>query len=127
MKEKYKLKWDDIAEIKLSDNETMLQDIVNAKEGNTDLFDNKDIYGKEGETPTFPILKVKKTTMALCKTDQPQWLVIRWTMGMANAPFNKYLHESILNNFNFNYAYNYFFENNKVTEVYKPLRSPTDK
>ncbi len=127
LKEKYKLKWNDIAEIKLSSNQIMLQDFVNAKEGNTDIFDNKDIYGKEGATPTFPILKVKKTALALCKTDQPQWLVIRWTMGMPNASFNKYLHESIVNNFNFDYVYNYFFGKKNVTEVYKPLRLPTRK
>jgi hypothetical protein len=127
LKEKYKLKWNDVAEIKLSSNQIMLQDFVNAKEGNTDIFDNKDIYNKEGTTPTFPILKVKKIALALCKTDQPQWLVIRWTMGMPNASFNKYLHESILNYFNFDYVYNSFFGKNKITEVYKPLRSPTGK
>ncbi|MBC3788822.1 hypothetical protein [Spirosoma utsteinense] len=127
LKENYKSKWNNIAEIKLSNNQIELQDFVNAKEGNTDIFDNLDIYGKEGAMPTFPILKVKKTALALCKTDQPQWLVIRWTMGMPNASFNKYLHESILNNFNFDYVYNYFFGKNKVVEVYKPLRSPTGK
>lgn len=126
LKEKYKLKWNDVAEIKLSSNQTMLQDFVNATESNTDLFDNKDIYGKE-ETPTFPILKVKKTALALCKTDQPQWLVIRWTMGMPNASFNKYLHESIITNFNFDYVYNYFFGKNNFAEVYKPLRQPIGK
>lgn len=122
LKEKYKLKWNDIAEIKLSSNQVMLQDFVNAKEGTVDIFDNKD-----GATPTFPILKVKKTALALCKTDQPQWLVIRWTMGMPNASFNKYLHESILNNFNFDYVYNHFFGKNNVAEVYKPLRFPSGK
>jgi len=127
LKEKYKVKWSDVAEIKISSNQIVLQDFVNAKEGTTDIFDNRDIYGKEGTTPTFPILKVKKTALALCKTDQPQWLVIRWTMGMPNASFNKHLHESILNNFNFDYVYNNFFGKNKVAEVYKPLRSPTGK
>ena len=127
LKEKYKLKWNEVAEIKLSSNQIMLQDFVNAKEGNTDIFDNKDIYGKEGTTPTFPILKVKKTALALCKTNQPQWLVVRWTMGMPNASFNKHLHESIMNNFNFDFVYNYFFGTNKVTEGYRPLRLPVDK
>ncbi len=127
LKEKYKLKWNDFAEIKLSDNQIMLQDFVNAKEGNTDIFDNKDMYGKEATTPTFPILKVKKTALALCKTDQPQWLVIRWTMGMPNASFNKHLHESIMNNFNFDFVYNYFFGSNQVKESYKPLRLPDGK
>ena len=127
LKEKYKLKWNDIAEIKLSSNQITLQDFVNAKEGNTDIFDNKDIYGKEGTTPTFPILKVKKTALDLCTTDQPQWLVIRWTMGMPNESFNKYLHESIMSNFNFDFVHNYFFGKNKFTEGYKPLKSSAGK
>ncbi len=127
LKEKYKPKWNDMAEIKLSSNQTTLQDFVNAKEGTQDLFDTKDMYGKEGATPTFPILKVNKAALALCKTDQPQWLVIRWTMGMPNAAFNTHLHESIMNNFNFDYVYAYFFGNSKVTEAYKPLRSPAGR
>ncbi|MBC8154082.1 MAG: hypothetical protein H7Z72_14335 [Bacteroidetes bacterium] len=124
LKEKYKSKWNDVTEINLSNSEITLQDFVNAKEGSTDLFDNRDIYGKEGTTPTFPILRVKKTTLALCKTDQPQWLVVRWTMDMPNESFNKHLHESILTNFNFGYVHNYFFGQNKVTGGYKPLKLP---
>ena len=127
LKEKYRLKWNDVAKIKLSDSQTMLQDFVNAKEGNTGIFDNKDIYGKDEVIPAFPILKIKKTALSLCKTDQPQWIVIRWTMGMPNASFNKYLHKSIINNFNFDHVYSSFFGKNKVTEVYKPLKLPTGK
>lgn len=129
LKEKYKRRWNEIAEIKLSSSQIMLQDFVNSKEGNTDLFDNKDMYGKKDETPTFAILKVKKEALTLCKTDQPQWLVIRWTMGMPNSAFNKHLHESIMTNFNFDYVYDYFFgpNPNKVTKIYKPLGSPTGK
>lgn len=128
LKEKYKDKWNDIAELKLSKTAITLYDFVNAKEGYDDMFDNKDIYGKEGVHTTFPILKVKKTSLALCKTDQPQWLVIRWTMSMPNEPYNNHLHESILNNFNFDYVYHFFFEPEKVKgQSYKPLRSPKTK
>jgi hypothetical protein len=128
LKEKYKNKWNDIAELKLTGTDITLQYFVNAREDNYDMFDNKDMYGKEGVHTTFPILKVKKKTLELCKTDQPQWLVIRWTLGMPNEPFNNHLHESILNNFNFDYVYNYFFNPEKVAgQPYKPLRSPTFK
>ncbi len=128
LKEKYKSKWNDIAEIKLSKTQITLQDFVNATEGYDDMFDNKDMYGKEGTEASFPILKVKKTTKELCKTEQPQWLVIRWTMSMPNEPYNIHLHESILNNFNFEYVYNYFFNPEKVKgQTYKPLRSPSYK
>ena len=128
LKEKYKNKWNDIAELKLAGTQITLHDFVNAKEDYNDIFDNKDIYGKENIHTTFPILKVKKATLALCKTDQPQWLVIRWTMSMPNQPYNIHLHESILSNFNFDYVYNFFFNPEKVKEQsYKPLRSPSYK
>ena len=128
LKEKYKSKWNGIAEMKLSKTQITLHHFVNATEGYDDMFDNKDIYGKEGTEATFPILKVKKTTKELCKTDQPQWLVIRWTISMPNQPYNIHLHESILNNFNLEYLYNYFFNPEKVKgQTYKPLRSPSYK
>ena len=128
LKEKYKSKWNETAEIQIGKADMRLIDFVNATEGYDDMFDNKDIYGKEVVHTTFPILKVKKTTVALCKTDQPQWLVIRWTLGMATQPYFIHLHESILNNFNFDYVYNYFFNPEKVKgQTYKPLRSPLYK
>src|SRR5436190_11306408 len=120
LKEKYKNRWNDIAELQLSA-EISFFTFVNATEGYNDMFDNK------GQT-TFPILKVSKQALALCKTDQPQWLVIRWSFGLNNSAYYLHLHESILNNFNFKYAYDYFFDSEKVKgQPYKPLRSPTYK
>jgi hypothetical protein len=128
LKEKYKTKWNEIAKLKLSGTDISLYDFINAKAGTDDLFDNRDIYGKEGVYTTFPVFKVKKTAVALCKTDQPQWLVIRWTMSMPNEPYNHYLHKSILNNFNFDYVFNFFFYPEKVKgQPYKPLHSPVVK
>lgn len=124
LKEKYRSKWNEVARLQLSTNISLI-DFVNGWEGRDDFFENKDSYGNEGYSSTFPILKVKKTAHELCKTDQPQWLVIRWTMGMPNEPFNIHLHESILNNFNFKYVYDFFFQPEKVNgQAYKPLRSP---
>jgi hypothetical protein len=123
LKGKYKNKWNDIAELKLSGTDIGLFTFVNATEGYDDMFDNK-----ERVHTTFPILKVRKAALDLCKTDQPQWLVIRWTMGMANQAYNLHLHESVMNNFNFKYAYDYFFDPEKVKgQPYKPLRSPDYK
>ena len=128
LKEKYKNKWNDVAELTMSDSQIDLWDFINSKEGDNDFFEKKDMYGKEVKPTTFPILKVKKSARELCKTDQPQWLLIRWTVGMANEPFNIHLHESILNNFNFDYVYNYFFNPEKLSgQTYKPLRSPSFK
>ena len=128
LKEKYKKKWNDIAKLELSGTQITLYTFVNATEDHDDMFDNKDIYGKEGVHTTFPILKVRKPALDLCKTDQPQWLVIRWTVGMPNQAYCLHLHESIINNFNFDYVYNFFFDPEKVKgQPYKPLRSPVYK
>ena len=90
--------------------------------------DHEDMFDKNKNHTSFPILKVKKSARELCKTDQPQWLVIRWSFGMENQAYFMHFHESILNNFNFEYAYNYFFDPEKVKgQSYKPLRSPSFK
>lgn len=124
LKEKYKGKWNDIAYLQLSNNQFGLIDFVNATEGYNDFFDNKDANGNEGVHTTFPIFKVKKEARERCKTGGPQWLVIPWTMSMPNQAYNIHLHESVLNNFNFDYAYNFFFYPEKVKgQPYKPLRS----
>jgi hypothetical protein len=123
LKLKYKSKWNEVAKLDLSATEINLQSFVNATEGYDDFFDNRNRDGK-----TFPILKVKKEARKDCKTAGPQWLVIRWTMGMPTYAFNIHLHESILNNFNFDYVYNFFFDPEKVKgQAYKPLRSPNYK
>ncbi len=125
LKEKYKNKWNDIAEMQISKIQITLTTFVNAREGDFDMFDNMDINGKVGVNTVFPILKVSKKSKELCKTDQPQWLVIRWTWDMQNSAYFIHFHESILNNFNFEYVYNYFFDPEKVKDQpYKPLRSP---
>ena len=120
LKAKYKNKWNDIAELSLGE-EVDLYYFVNATEEHYDMFDKK-------EGALFPILKVSKQALAACKTDQPQWLVIRWDGGMPNSSYYMHLHESILNNFNFQYVYDYFYNPEKVKgQPYKPLRSPTYK
>ncbi len=70
----------------------------------------------------FPLMKVKKGVREACAAGDPQWLVITWM-----APFSKDLAgdihymESILNRFNYDYVYNYFFGDKRPTEPYKPL------
>jgi len=63
----------------------------------------------------------------LCKKDKPQWILISWNYSPTD-PIEKYQHESIINNFNFDYVYNFFFYPEKVKgQPYKPLRSPLYK
>lgn len=122
LKEKYKNKLNEVAKLQLSATQISLYSFVNATEGQNDFFDDKDSYGNETSYPVFPILKVKQSAKALCKTDSPQWLVIRWTMGMQNQAFNVHMHQSIMNNFNFEYVYDFFFRPERVKgKDYKPL------
>jgi hypothetical protein len=126
LKEKYKSKWNDIAELELS-TQIDIWSFINATEGYNDFFDNKDIYGK-GIHTTFPILKVSKAAKELCKTDQPQWLIVRWTMGMPTKAFNIHLHASILNHSNFEYLHHFFYDPEKIkNQPYKSLLSPLYK
>ena len=118
IKEKYKNRLNDVAKLRSPYGQIGFYDFVNASEDHSDMFEHSE------ESTTFPILKINKKTLDLCRTDQPQWLVIRWTDGMPNQEYSIHRHESILNNFNFDYVYQYFFGTDKVIEPYKPLRSP---
>jgi hypothetical protein len=51
--------------------------------------------------------------------------LVSWWWSPQDA-VEKYMHESIINNFNFDYVYNFFFDPEKVKgQHYKPLRSPS--
>ena len=99
-----------------------------------DLANGYDIFTgnkvEEQSSPikkTNPVYKVDAAVQALCKTDKPQWIYMYWTCQI-NQPMEKHQHESIINNFNFDYVYNFFFDPEKVKgQPYKPLRSPSYK
>jgi hypothetical protein len=75
----------------------------------------------------FPVYKLAPNTYELCKKDQPQWLLVTWSWTTSDAS-ELYMHESIINNFNFDYVRNFFFDPEKVKDQpYKPLRSPVYK
>ena len=60
----------------------------------------------------------------LCKKDLPQWITISWIASLTE-PYMYFRHEAILNNFNFEYVYNFFFDPEKVKNIpYRPLHSP---
>ncbi len=76
----------------------------------------------------IPVYKYDPAKSALSKTDKPQWVVIAWEAeGVANDdPPGLHMHKSILDNFDFDYVYNYFFYPEKVKGIsYKPIHSPT--
>ena len=112
-RERYKARLQEVAEI-----ESDSPDIV--LENRADAF-----LGTGGGRLRIPVYKVDPAMAALCKTGGPQWIVVTWTAQL-NDPTIKRLHDAVINNFNFEYVYNYFFVPEKVAgRSYAPLRSST--
>lgn len=89
-----------------------------------DVFSNGGIDDPESTTGRVPVYKVDPVMAELCKKDKPQWILVSWWWSPVD-PVEKHLHESITNNFNFDYVYNYFFAPDKIKgQSYRPLRSP---
>jgi hypothetical protein len=93
-----------------------------------DMFTRSKIEESPSSVPQlFPVYKLAPNTYELCKKDQPQWILVTWSWFTGNVS-ELYMHESIINNFNFDYVYNFFFDPEKVKgQPYKPLHSPVYK
>lgn len=90
------------------------------------LLENyEDIFeGNGGAANKYTIYKVDPEMAAKCKEDTPQWILFTWYWE-ADDPKLVHMHESIINNFNFDYVYDFFFSPQKVKGLsYKPLRNP---
>lgn len=119
-REKYK---DRLGEIALTGSQPSLNDLDNGR----DIFSNGYLSDTESTSGKVPVYKVDAAMAELCKKDKPQWILVSWWWS-PNNPIEKYMHESIINNFNFEYVYNFFFDPEKVKgQAYKPLRSPLYK
>lgn len=106
---------------------------TNAQPGLSDLANGRDVFSNqylgdpESNSVRYPVYKVDPAMAELCKKDKPQWILISWDYWISD-PTEKQQHEAILNNFNFEYVYNFFFDPEKVKgQPYKPLRSPVYK
>lgn len=99
-------------------------DLVNG----SDMFTRYKIEESPSSVPQlFPVYKLAPNTYELCKKDQPQWILVTWSWSTSDAG-ELYMHESIINNFNFDYVYNFFFDPSTIKGLpYKPLRSPYTK
>jgi hypothetical protein len=104
---------------------------------NIDYFDfvnGNDIFTrislKEGGQPylkTFPIYKFAPNTVEASKQDKPLWIRVTWAWTL-NDESERHMHESIINNFDFQYLYDFFYDPEKVKgKPYRPLRSPYEK
>lgn len=120
IKEKYK---DRLGEIALTSAQPSLTDLDNGR----DVFSNGYLSDVESTSGRVPVYKVDPEMAELCKKNKPQWILVSWWWSPLDA-VEKYMHESIINNFNFDYVYNFFFNPEKVKgQPYKPLRSPVYK
>lgn len=116
-KEKYK---DRLGEIALTSAQPSLTDLETGR----DVFSNGYLSDAESTSGRMPVYKIDPVMAELCKKDKPQWILMSW-WWTPNRPVEKYMHEAIINNFNFDYVYNFFFDPEKVKgQQYKPLRSP---
>ena len=119
-KEKYKNHLDEPA---LTNAQPSIIDLQTGR----DVFSNGYLNDPESTSGRVPVYKIDPEMAELCKKDKPQWILVSWWWA-ANDPVEKHLHESIINNFNFDYVYNFFFNPEKVKgQPYKPLRSPSYK
>jgi hypothetical protein len=111
-KERYKDRLSEPALIFTSQPDIMLENYDDVFEGNG------------GRALSLPVYKIDPAMAELCKTNKPQWIKITWH-GDVFEEAGKHQHESIINNFNFDYVYNFFFDPEKVkSKPYQPLRSP---
>ena len=114
-KEKYKNRLSEPAQIFAAQPDIMLENYPDVFEGN------------DGTTVKYPVYTLDPAMFELCKKDQPQWILVSWSWS-PSSPKEKYMHESIINNFNFDYVYNFFFDPVKVKGMpYKPKHSPSEK
>lgn len=112
-KENYKNSLNETAEIFTDQPDVMLENYA-------DVF-----AGNGGHSLKLAVYKIDPVMAELCKKDKPQWITITWH-GDVSDPVGKHQHQSIINNFNFEYVYHFFFDPDKVKgQLYKPLRQPS--
>jgi hypothetical protein len=90
-----------------------------------DIFTSQYLTDPETNNSIYPIYKIDSAMAAACKKDKPQWILVTWEYFSGASAIEKQQHDAIVNNFNFEYVYNFFFVPEKVKgQGYKPLRSP---
>ncbi len=101
----------------------------------TDFGNGQDIFTRilmnEKEAGTsiqrYPVYKLEAGTIEKAKQDKPLWVRVTWNWDIMDERM-KHMHESIINNFNFDYLYNFIFYPEKVKGIlYKPLHDPAVK
>lgn len=112
-----------LTELAMSKSQPSIQDLGNGR----DVFSGHELTEPESDWGRMPVYKIDPAMAELCKKDKPQWILISWDYYPID-PLEKHQHEAIINNFNFDYVYNFFFYPEKVKgKPYQPMRSPSFK
>lgn len=115
MKEKYKNKFNELAYVTTLYGPTT-SDLYSIDE---DFFvEGKPQYGKG-----FAVYKYDTEAIQKSKLDKPLWVTISWEpQKPGSLPKGLFLHQAMLNHFNFEFVYDYFFNPEKVKgKIYQPL------
>lgn len=100
-REKYRSRLDEPA---LTSPQSSISDLLNGH----DLFTSGYLADAESTTGRIPVYKIDPEIAELCKKDKPQWILVSWDYYPGD-PVEKHLQDAIINNFNFEYVYNFFF------------------
>jgi len=70
----------------------------------------------------YPVYKFEPGIIEKCASDQPQWIAISFPYKTKEDGTQEYeMYQSVTENFNYEYAWNYFFDSEKVKgKPYKP-------
>lgn len=90
------------------------------------LENDPDVFEVNGGSATrLPVYTIDRATVERAKGDAPPWIVVTRTADL-NDPVNKRLHEAVINNFNFEYLYDHFFDPAKVAPASRTRLDATD-
>ncbi len=98
-------------------------DFVNGQ----DIFTRSKINEGTPYLKTYPVYKFAPGIVEQSKQDKPLWIRVTWSWYLSEER-TRHMHESIINNFNFQYLYDFFFDPEKVkNKQYQPLKDPYTK
>ncbi len=71
----------------------------------------------------FPVYKITGATLQKCRADKPQWVAVSFPVQTKEDGNQQYeLYRAMLEHFNYEYVYNYYFNPDKTKGVaYKPV------
>lgn len=106
---------------------------IPSKFGYIDFVNGYDIFTRtkvEETSPAqkkFPVYKFAPGVVEQSKQDKPLWIRVTW-YWLLSEERTRHMHESIINNFNFQYLYDFFYNSEKVKgKPYQPIHSPYTK